>query len=121
MLRGVSDSSDWGRSKLLPNGDSSDWGRSKLLPNGEPIRRGCGSADIPALQGACQDFEGLFLSMLFRAMKSTVPKDALLSGGTAGELFESMWADQVGSLSARSSPLRIADMVFSALGKDSHG
>ena len=96
-------------------------GSFREMPVGSSMAGMPHCTDIPALQGACQDFEGLFLSMLFRAMKSTVPKDALLSGGTAGELFESMWADQVGSLSARSSPLRIADMVFSALGKDSHG
>ena len=72
--------------------------------------------DMRALQGACQDFEGIFLAMLFRAMRSTVPPDGLLSGGASGEVIESMWADEVGFASARSSPLKIADSILSALG-----
>ena len=69
-----------------------------------------------ALREACEEFEGLFLSMLFRAMRATVPREGLLSGGSAGEIFDSMWSEEVGRAAARSGPLGIGEMLLGALG-----
>ncbi len=80
-----------------------------------------GGGERARLHRACEEFEGLFLAMLFREMRTTVPKDGLLSGGVSGEIMESMWADEVGFLSARSSPLKIADTLSSALSERAQG
>jgi len=69
-----------------------------------------------ALREACEEFEGLFVAMLFRAMRATVPREGLLSGGSAGEIFDSMWAEEVGRAAARSGPLGIGEMLLGALG-----
>ena len=71
-----------------------------------------------ALREACEEFEALFVSMLFRSMRSTVPREGLLSGGSAGEIFDSMWAEEVGRAVARSGPLGIGKMLLGALGGD---
>ena len=69
-----------------------------------------------ALREACEEFEGLFVAMLFRAMRATVPREGLLSGGSAGEIFDSMWSEEVGRAAARSGPLGIGEMLLGALG-----
>ena len=87
---------------------------TKLLPYG---KRPTASSDVSSagLREACAEFEGLFLSMLFRAMRATVPREGLLSGGSAGEIFDSMWTEEVGRAAARSGPLGIAEMLVGAL------
>ncbi len=74
-----------------------------------------------ALREACEEFEGLFVAMLFRAMRATVPREGLLSGGSAGEIFDSMWAEEVGRAVARSGPLGVGEMLLGALGGEGEG
>jgi len=77
---------------------------------------GAAGREGPALREACEEFEGLFVAMLFRAMRATVPREGLLSGGSAGEIFDSMWSEEVGRAAARSGPLGIGEMLLGALG-----
>ncbi|MGD0113972.1 MAG: rod-binding protein [Armatimonadota bacterium] len=81
-----------------------------------PLKHGrSGDRDDERLRSACQDFEALFLGMLFREMQSTVPKSGVLPLGTGGEIYQSLWAQEVGRAAARSSPLGIATMLLDAL------
>jgi hypothetical protein len=48
-------------------------------------------------------------------MRSTVPRGGLLPRGAAADIFDSLWTQEISRLSARSSPLRIADALFAAL------
>ncbi len=66
----------------------------------------------------CEEFEALFLSMLLRAMQATVRREGLLQTGTAGEIFDSLWVDEIGRAAARSRPLGIAEMLAAALDDD---
>jgi len=77
-----------------------------------------GPQDDTRLRDQCQEFEALFLGMLFREMQSTVPKSGVLPLGTGGEIYQSLWAQEVGRAAARSSPLGIATMLLDAVGGD---
>jgi len=68
---------------------------------------------------ACQEFEGLFLSMLLREMQATVPRTGLLPLGAAGDIYRTLWAQEVGRAAARSSPLGISGLAMQALAPDS--
>ncbi len=86
-------------------------GRPQARPAAQPTA-------LPAserLRSACQDFEALFLGMLLHEMQSTVPKSGVLPLGTGGEIYQSLWAQEVGRAAARSSPLGIATMLLDAL------
>ena len=69
----------------------------------------------PDLRAACTEFESIFLSLLFRQMRSTVPSGGILPRGAAEDIFDSLWTQEISRLSARSSPLRIADALVAAL------
>ncbi len=67
------------------------------------------------LQRACQEFEGLFLSLLYREMQNTVSRSGLMPSGAGGEMFQLLWGQELGRTAARSSHLGIADMLAGAL------
>ena len=67
------------------------------------------------VRGACEEFESLFLALLMREMRSTVPRNGLFSAGVAGDIFDSLWIQEISRAASRSSPLRIADTLVAAL------
>jgi len=71
--------------------------------------------DRERLRSACQEFEALFLAMLFREMQSTAPGGGALPLGTGGQIYQSLWAQEVSRAAARSSPLGIATTLLDAL------
>jgi flagellar protein FlgJ len=109
--RGVEES----RSQTLQDGALQS-SKTKILRSAQDDTRCAG--DDTRLREQCQEFEALFLGMLFREMQSTVPKKGLLPLGTGGEIYQSLWAQEVGRAAARSSPLGIATMLLRSL---SHG
>jgi flagellar protein FlgJ len=67
------------------------------------------------LRRACEEFEGMFLGLLLQQMRATLPRGGLLSGGTAGDIFQSLWTQEVARAGARSSRLGIADLLMQQL------
>jgi Rod binding protein len=69
-----------------------------------------------ALQGAAKEFEALFLQMMLKAMRATVPEGGLESSSTGKlyqELLDQQWAKQ---LSGRGFGL--ADMLTAQLSRE---
>ena len=91
-------------------GPSSVGSRDELLvaPEAEKAR----------LREACEEFEAVFLAMLFREMKADGMRDDLLSGGIGGDIFNGMWSEELARAGARSSPLGIADLLFGKLSSE---
>ena len=73
------------------------------------------------LRDACEGFEAIFLTLLFREMKATAPREGLLSGDVGGEIFDAMWVEELARAGARSSPLGIADMLYGKLSEMERG
>jgi peptidoglycan hydrolase FlgJ len=46
--------------------------------------------NAPKLKEACAEFESLFISYLLKEMRATIPKNGLISGGRAEEIYTSM-------------------------------
>ncbi len=83
-------------------------GVSKALLNGQ-------EGEKARLREACENFEAIFLAMLFREVKADATREGLLSGGIGGEVFNGMWVEELARAGARSSPLGMADMLFEKL------
>jgi flagellar protein FlgJ len=69
----------------------------------------------PGLREACQEFEAVFLGLMLRQMWATVPRNGVLTLGTAGEVFESLWMEELARCGARTSPLGLARLVAESL------
>lgn len=67
--------------------------------------------ELEKLQGACKDFESIFMLQLMKEMKKTVQKTRLVDGGFAEEVFTDM-LDQERS---KKVAIGLGDMLYQQL------
>ncbi|SHD76617.1 rod-binding protein [Schnuerera ultunensis] len=69
--------------------------------------------DDEALRQVCKEFESIFLSMMFKEMKKTIPEDGLIEKSTGREIFEDMHIDELSKEIANGDDgLGIAEMLY---------
>ncbi len=66
------------------------------------------------LRKACQDFEAIFISKLWKGMKSTVPKEGYLHSRQE-EQYMSMFDREFAEKMARAGGIGLADMIYDQL------
>ncbi len=81
------------------------------------LKKAAESGDKTALKKACQDFESIFVQMIFKNMRSTVPEDSLLEKSQAQSIFEGMLDEELSKKVAGTSGMGIANMLFNQLDK----
>ena len=54
-----------------------------------------GAEEERRLAGACAEFEAIFVEMLFKSMRASVPESGVLSGGRAEALYTGMLDRQI--------------------------
>lgn len=57
--------------------------------------------DDEALKRVCQDFESIFLSIMFKEMQKTVPENGFIEKGTGSKIFEDMYLEELSQEVAR--------------------
>ncbi|AZR73846.1 hypothetical protein BBF96_10880 [Anoxybacter fermentans] len=67
-----------------------------------------------ALYKACQDFEAIFMQMVFKEMRKTVHKSKLIDGGFAEEIFEDMMDEEIAKRATRKDS-SLADLLYQQL------
>lgn len=74
-------------------------------------------ADVQAkkLREACEGFEAMFLSMMYKQMRATVPKDGLFGHSNAIDIFEDLRDTELMNAAAKSGGIGLADMMFKQL------
>jgi len=97
-----------------------DSGLQSKAPSSAPSARvegrgGLGDKQDKKLKEACRDFEALFLSIVLKQMRKTVPKSALFGSDPAPDTFQEMMDDEIGRSAANTSSMGIADMLYRQL------
>lgn len=82
---------------------------------GDADKTGLNDRQDKQLKDACRDFEALFLSIVLKQMRKTVPKSDLFGSDPAEETFQEMMDDELGKSAARTSSVGIADMLYRQL------
>ncbi len=67
------------------------------------------------LREACQGFEALFLDMMFREMRKTVPKDELFGESNAMDIYRDMHDSEVMKQVSKSGGIGLGDMLYRQL------
>jgi murein DD-endopeptidase MepM/ murein hydrolase activator NlpD len=70
------------------------------------------------LKQACQLFEAQFLKMLWKEMRKTVPKNGLINGGQAEQMFTDMMDQAVSDQSVKGRSMGIAQMLEKQLSRE---
>ncbi|WP_026767143.1 rod-binding protein [Selenomonas ruminantium] len=67
------------------------------------------------LRKACEGFEAMFLNMMYRQMRATVPEDTLFGESNALKIFQDMRDDELMKNVAAGGGIGIADMMYKQL------
>ncbi|WP_051412029.1 rod-binding protein [Halonatronum saccharophilum] len=67
------------------------------------------------LKKVSQEFESIFLSMMFKQMRDAGFKSDLLDSGLSREVFEDMYYDKVAEEASKQGGLGIAELVYQQL------
>lgn len=80
-----------------------------------PSKNNVRSRDDAALKKACTEFETIFIESVIKAMRKTVPKDGLFSGGFGEDMFQELFDQEIAGEMARCGGFGIADTLYNQL------
>lgn len=75
--------------------------------------------DDKELKSACQQFEAIMLSMLYKQMKATVVKSDLIPADAGRDIFESMLDDSLMEQASKTGTFGLAESLYRQLSKKS--
>ncbi|WP_196593101.1 rod-binding protein [Pectinatus sottacetonis] len=70
------------------------------------------------LKNACKQFEALFLDLMYKEMRKTVPKDPLLGDSNADNILRSMHDTQMTKELADAGGMGLADMMYKQIKRE---
>lgn len=80
------------------------------------LRVAAEKGDDAELKQVCKEFESIFINMMYKQMKATVPKSDYLKSDAASEIYESMMDDKLVEASAQKG-MGLADVMYKQLVK----
>ncbi|MDR5659700.1 rod-binding protein [Serpentinicella sp. ANB-PHB4] len=73
--------------------------------------------DREKLMDACREFEAIFLNMMMKEMRKTIPTDGLTEKSQAREIFESMHDEKLSVEMARGKGTGLAKQLYNQLSR----
>ncbi len=73
------------------------------------------AAEDKKLREACQDFEAMFMSIMYKQMRNTVPENELFGKSNGEKIFESMLDDEVMKNASKAGGVGLGDMLYRQL------
>jgi flagellar protein FlgJ len=71
--------------------------------------------DGQEMKKACKEFESIFLSMLYKQMKASIPKSELFPKDAGTDMFESMLDEKLVEEAAKGRGIGLADTLYKQL------
>ncbi len=75
------------------------------------------SKDEKQLKGVCQDFESIFLNMMYKQMKASIPKSDLIKEDFSMQTFSQMLDEELMNGAAKGKGVGIAEAMYKQLSK----
>lgn len=76
------------------------------------LKKAQDSKDKQALKKAAADLEQIFLSMMFKTMKNSIPKAGLLEESSQRKIFEDMMYEEYAGQMAKAGGIGLCDMIL---------
>lgn len=67
------------------------------------------------LKQACSDFESIFIHMMLRTMRESVPSDGLFSGGKGEEIFRDMLDEEYALRMSQTGQVGLSRLMYEQL------
>lgn len=81
----------------------------------DALEKAVKNGDEKELREACRQFESIFLNMMFKAMKATIPKSGLLEDDMGRETFEEMLNEKLTDEASKAGGVGLRDVMFKQL------
>ncbi|MCL2741959.1 MAG: rod-binding protein [Oscillospiraceae bacterium] len=85
------------------------------------IKDAVGARSDRELRDACMEFENVFLNILMRELRRTVPKSDFIPEGFGMEVFKSMLDEELMKAAAKSGGIGIAESMYRQLSPSASG
>ncbi len=87
---------------------------SRLRPPGQELKN---LHQEKVLREKCEEFQTVLFETMMSSMRNTVPKDGLLSGGFAEDVYTSMLDKEYAEAMSKATGSSIADQLFEQLSR----
>lgn len=71
--------------------------------------------DDKALRKACMDFEAIFLRMIYKQMRSSLPKSDFMPKSSATEIYEDMFDEKLVDEMVKGKGIGLGDTLYKAM------
>lgn len=107
-----------GSINLKNNVDSAQNTRTKTVDDEfeKRLKAAAEKGDDAELKAVCNEFEGIFVNMMYKQMRATVPKSEFLHSDSATEIYESMLDDEL-TKAASKKGIGLGDMMYKQMSK----
>lgn len=68
--------------------------------------------DKKKLKEVCQDFESVFMGIIYKEMRATIQKSDLIPESNATKIFESMLDDEIVKKASKAGGIGLGDMLY---------
>ena len=82
------------------------------------LEKAVADGDEKKLKEACQNFESIFINMMFSQMKKTVQKTSLFGESQAEEMYDEMLTEKYSEELSKSNGIGLGDIMYKQLLKN---
>jgi len=79
------------------------------------LKKAYNEKDEKELKKQCKEFEKIFLDMMYKEMRATVPKAELVENSFASQTFEEMFDNKITEEVAKGPGVGLGDMLYKSL------
>lgn len=83
----------------------------------QELEKAYSQGDKEKLKKACEDFESIFLKMMFDSMRATVQKTEITPSDSGRDIFEGMLDDELMNNATKSGGVGLSEMMYKQLSK----
>lgn len=94
-----------------------DLQRKATVSEGHIVNEAAKDQKDKELKEACKGFESMFLNMMYKQMRATVPTDELFGESNAQKIYQEMHDEKLMDNIANSGGVGLADMLYKQLSK----
>lgn len=86
--------------------------QQKFTRNIQKMEKPNRAAEEKKLKEACDGFEEIFVHKMFQVMRSSSPKDGIMSGGRGEEIFQDMLDENYSKMITKNGSLGLSRLIF---------
>ncbi|ADQ45127.1 Flagellar protein FlgJ-like protein [Caldicellulosiruptor kronotskyensis 2002] len=81
----------------------------------DKLEKAYSEKDKQKLKEACEEFESIMLSTIFKQMQKSIPKGGLFKEGIADDIFNDMFVDEVSKNASKQGGIGLSKLLYDSM------